>query len=76
MVTMVNGEPQEALEMSRWMKHHSIGLIKRKKIRLQWCMEHQGELLRLEETVSPMGDSVGSPTLSRQPIHPHLIPDF
>ena len=66
---------KKALEMFRWMRHQSIGLIKRKQKQLQWFMERQGELLRLEEPVSSMSDGVGAGTLSRQPIHPHLIPE-
>jgi len=63
---------KKALEMFRWMRHHTIGLIKRKKKELQWFIERQGEL---QEPVSSMGDSVESGTLSQQPIHSYLIPE-
>jgi hypothetical protein len=67
---------KKALEMFRWMRHHTIGLIKRKQKQLQWFMERQGELLQLEEPVSSVVDSVEAGTLFRRPIHPCLNPDM
>ena len=66
---------KKALEMFRWMRYHTIGLIRRKRKQLQWFMERQGELLQLEKRVSSMGDSIGADTLSRQPIDPDLTPE-
>lgn len=66
---------KKALEMFRWMRYHTMGLIRRKRKELQWFMERQDKLVQLEEPVSSMGDSVGADTPSRQPMHPDLIPE-
>ena len=54
---------RKALEMFRWMRYQTTGLIKRKKKQLQWFMEHQDELLQLKEPVSSTGDNVEAGTL-------------
>ena len=66
---------KKALEMFRWMRYHTIALINRKRKQLRWFRERQDKPLQLEEPVSSMSDSVGAGALSRQSIHPHLIPE-
>ena len=66
---------KKALEMFRWMRYQATCLIQRKRKQLQWFMERQGELLRLEESVSSVDDNVEAGTLFRQLAHPRLIPE-
>jgi hypothetical protein len=54
---------KKALEMFRWMRYQTIGLINRKRRQLQWLMERQGELLQLEKPVSSIDDNVKAGTL-------------
>jgi hypothetical protein len=66
---------KKALEMFRWMRNHTTRLIRRKQRQFQWFTKRQDGILRLEEPVLSMDESVGAGTLSRQPIHPYLIPE-